>query len=72
MPDVGKHRLHRGEASAVDPSATFRVDRPLHELDVVQRGTRGLAVEEADLPGLRHFGLSQVSTTSLAVIGNAH
>jgi len=38
VTQVGKHRLHRGEASAVEPSASFGVDGPLHALAVARRG----------------------------------
>ncbi len=59
VSEVGKHRFHGGEAPAIEPPASFGVDRPLHAIAVAQRGAGRLAMEEADLPGLRHVGLPQ-------------
>jgi hypothetical protein len=61
VPDVGKHRLYRGEAAAIQTSASFRINGPLHALGVTPRSAGRLAVEEADLPGLERW-TSQVSS----------
>lgn len=61
VAEVGKHRLHRGEAPPVEGATLRAVDGPAHDLGVAWRRATRLAAEETDLPGLRLLRRAQAA-----------
>ena len=66
VADVGEDRFHRGEASSVERTPLWAVDRPLHDLGVAHFAARRPPTKEADLPGLRRLGFPQTPVALVA------
>lgn len=49
MPQIAEHRLNRGKALAIEGPASFRINRPPHDLGVAHFRRVGLAAKEAHL-----------------------
>ena len=63
VSDVAEHRFHGGETPAIQHASALRIDGLLHEVRVARLAVRRFFTEEADLPGLCRFRLSQTLIT---------
>ena len=63
VSDVAEHGFYGGEAPAIEHASALRIDGLLHEVRVARLAARLLFTEEADLPGLCRFRLSQTLIT---------